>query len=125
MSNKYHIAATGKNAGQYVPCDAKVNCRIGGEHLNADQAQAKNIMLAGEALLDSGTNTSKFQTFMEKRREKAAAKKAAYDALPLYMKNPMFAPTDVEVCEKCGGRIGALEPNSLLAMRDLPVCEGH
>lgn len=51
MSNKYHIAATGKNAGQYVPCDAKVSCRIGGEHISKDQAEIKNLILSGEEIL--------------------------------------------------------------------------
>lgn len=37
MSNKYHIAASGKNAGKYVPCLAAKNCRNGGKHINSDE----------------------------------------------------------------------------------------
>lgn len=36
MSNKYHIAKTGKQAGQYVPCHATTNCRNGGKHINQE-----------------------------------------------------------------------------------------
>lgn len=51
MSNKYHIAQTGKNSGKYVPCNAKVSCRIGGEHISKDQAEIKNLILSGEEIL--------------------------------------------------------------------------
>lgn len=46
---KYHIAATGKNAGKWVPCTAEKNCRIGGTHLSSNSAATKQIV----AILDS------------------------------------------------------------------------
>lgn len=52
MSNKYHIAQTGKNAGKYVPCNAKVACRIGGEHITKEQAEIKNLIIASDSLLE-------------------------------------------------------------------------
>jgi hypothetical protein len=51
MSNKYHIAQSGKNAGKYVPCMAKNSCRIGGEHLTKEQAEIKNLIIESDNLL--------------------------------------------------------------------------
>lgn len=41
---KYHIAATGKNAGKWVLCTAEKNCRIGGTHISNNSAAAKQII---------------------------------------------------------------------------------
>ena len=41
---KYHIAATGKNAGKWVLCTAEKNCRIGGTHISNNSAAAKEII---------------------------------------------------------------------------------
>lgn len=41
--NKYHQQASGAKAGQWVICTAKTQCRLGGEHISREEADAANV----------------------------------------------------------------------------------
>lgn len=65
MSSKYHIAQTGKNAGKYVPCNAKVSCRIGGEHLSKEAAELKNLFMEADQILTPEKKTDITNNFSD------------------------------------------------------------
>lgn len=60
MSNKYHIAVSGKEAGKYVRCDALKACRNGGTHITQAEYDKANALAAATSpedvfrLVDSG-----------------------------------------------------------------------
>jgi hypothetical protein len=49
MAEKYHQQATGKNAGKWVPCTAKKQCRLGGDHIDQQAALFINQILKSRA----------------------------------------------------------------------------
>lgn len=70
---KYHIAASGKSAGKWVPCQAEHNCRIGGQHITSavlveavDNGDVNAYIVARE----NENNTSKIDSFFGESKKK-------------------------------------------------------
>lgn len=72
---KYHIAASGKSAGKWVPCQAEHNCRIGGQHITSAalvDAVDKGDVDAYIVARDNVDNTAKIDSFFGQNTKKDA-----------------------------------------------------
>jgi hypothetical protein len=90
MTRKMHIAASGKEAGKWVTCDATSKCRVGGTHTTSDSLQAAKKWANKNKISD--ITQEEYIGFLKDRLN-------TYSNAEELPKEPLFSQTETNILE--------------------------